>query len=88
MIQAVSDDVIVRPIYASKVGSIFLAGNVAKEDRDRYGLVISIGPDARIPGLKVGDKILWQAREGREIEYQDIKLMVVQKKWLKAILED
>ena len=89
MIQAVADDVIVEPIYQQKIGLIIIPDTASNQNRMRHGIVVSIGPESSLRRrMKVGDKILWQDGEGRDIEAEGKKLMVVHAKWISAIMED
>jgi co-chaperonin GroES (HSP10) len=72
MLQALRNEVIVKPIYVKQQGLIVIPQGALKfkqYDAEVYGLVESVGP--RYPyELKAGDLIIFERHEGTRIKYQ------------------
>lgn len=90
MLEAMRDEVIVRPIYEEKRGTIIIPES-AKQFKQYhgsiYGIVMSVGPDwkKKVPEeLKPGDKVVWVRHEGKKC-YEDGQLyFVLSRRWVIA----
>ncbi len=88
MLQAMRDEVIVRPIYETKTKSGLIipegAGQYKLYHGSIYGYAISIGPDfpKMFKSLKPGDKVIWRRHEGRKV-YENRELyFTIKSRWI------
>ena len=89
LLQALGDNVIVKPVYDEKVKGIIIpeiALKFKKYDGQVYGEVHSVGPKvtlrfAREP-IKPGDKLIWVRHEGKRVEYEGQEYFKVASKWI------
>ncbi|MDD5355069.1 MAG: hypothetical protein PHY56_00805 [Candidatus Omnitrophica bacterium] len=103
MLQAIKDNVIVKPVYQEKVGNIILPGlskfgkNSGKGEFQLYhgfiyGVVESVGKDYKetFEGrlLQAGDKIIWQRHEGKPFLYNRETYLKLKSKWVLAVLNN
>ena len=85
MIQAMRDEVIVRPVYQDNVGKIVIPegstfgkntghGQFRLYDGFIYGIVESVGPRYKETfngqPLRPGHKVIWRRHEGKRLLYQ------------------
>ena len=88
MLQAMRDEVIVRPFYETKTKSGLIIPAKALEYKQYhggvFGEVISIGPKfpKMFEDLKVGDKLLWRRHEGKKIMFEGEKFFAVRSRWV------
>ena len=100
MLQALRDDVIVKPVYQERIGKLFIPGalrfgkNSGRGEFQLYhgfiyGVVEAIGAnykDQTFDGefLQVGDKILWVRHEGQKFNYQGQEYIRLKSRWVQA----
>jgi len=88
MLQAMRDEVIVRPIYETKTKSGLIIPEGARQYRQYhgsiYGDVISIGPDfpKMFKDLKPGDQLIWRRHEGKRIIFEGELFFAVRSRWV------
>lgn len=100
MFQALRDDVIVKPVYEDKVGSIYIPefstfgknsgkGKFRLYDGFIFGIVISVGPRYKntFNGrlLQEGDRIIWTRHEGKKLDKEHI---VLKNKHVLAVIQN
>ena len=86
MLQALRDEIIVKPVYEERKSIISIPQSALKfrqYDGQVYGEVISAGPKHKL-GVIPGDKINWQRHEGKKITYQGQIYFVVKQRWVMA----
>jgi len=104
MLRALRDEVIVKPIYEDKVGSIIIPEFLRKSKKDAghgeyrqyhgfvYGVVESVGPRYKntFQGrqLQKGDKVLWRRHEGQRIYVEGQEFILLKEKWVEAVYEE
>ena len=90
MLQALRDNVIVKPIYEEQKGSIIIpkSAEVFKQYHGFVmGEVVSIGKKYPYP-LKAGDRVLWRRHEGKKV-YEDGQLyFVLKERWVESIISN
>ena len=90
MLQALKDNVIVRPIYEERKGNIIIPEG-AKVFKQYHGFVVgevvSVGKRYPYP-LKAGDRVLWRRHEGKKV-FEDGKLyFVLKERWVEAVYHE
>lgn len=96
MLQALKDNIIVKPFYKKRISNLFIPETAVKfkqYDGFVYGEVMSIGRkfEIRFAGtqLKVGDKVLWRRHEGVPIHHEGERYLKLKGKWIDGkIIED
>jgi co-chaperonin GroES (HSP10) len=84
MLQALRDEVIVRPFYEEKKSDIIIpqtAGKYKQYDGRVFGKVISVGPKHKL-GVQAGDKICWVRHEGKKILYEGQIYFAIRERWI------
>ena len=86
MIQALKDNLIIKPLYEEKKNSIFIPQTAINYKRNKgnvLGLVISIGKDSQYKdSLSPGDNISYQRGEGIKFTYQGETYYKLKAKWV------
>jgi co-chaperonin GroES (HSP10) len=99
--QAIQDNIIVKPVYQDKIGNIIIPG-VSKFGKNCgmstfqlyegfiYGIVQSVGKGYKetFEGrrLQPGDKIIWQRHEGKKFFYDREEYIKLSGKWVQAVI--
>lgn len=87
MLQALRNEIIVRPIYEEKTRSGIIVPQWARQYKLYHGSivgeVISVGPDSKFKDeIKVGDKIYWRRHEGKKVWYERKLYFAVKERWV------
>lgn len=89
MLQALGDNIIVKPVYEKKISSLFIpetAVQFKKYEGFVYGDVISVGPKVCLKfernSLVPGDKVIWQRHEGLAFKFEGEEYLKVKSKWI------
>jgi len=73
-LRAVRDVVVVRILYADKIGEFYIPDKAKQYSGKFTGEVIAIGSEYPDKSLKVGDKILSVRHEGVPVDYRGERL--------------
>jgi co-chaperonin GroES (HSP10) len=87
MLQALRNEVIVKPVFEEHKGLIEIPKSALEYKQyygEVFGEVVSIGEDYPYGKLKIGDKIIFQRHEGKRIEVDGEKYLVLKEKWVMA----
>jgi len=87
-IKPFEDRVLVEPeeIEESKTKSGLIIPDTAKE-KPRTGKVIEVGTDEELAeNIKVGDRIVFAKFTGEEVEFEDIKYLIVSRSDILAVI--
>ena len=92
MLQALRAEIIVKPQYEEKRGTIIIPES-AREFKLYHGSIsgeiISIGPKSQFRDeVKPGDKILWVRHEGKPILFEGVKYFAVKERWIMGRSEE
>ena len=86
MLQALRAEIIVKPIYEEKRGTIIIPESVRQfklYHGSIVGEVISLGPASKFKGeVKPGDKIYWQRHEGRKVFENRQLYFTIRERWI------
>lgn len=86
MIQALKDNLIIKPLYEEKKNSILIPQTAINYKRNKgnvLGLVISIGKDYKHKDLlNPGDRISYQRGEGIKFIYQGETYLKLKARWV------
>jgi hypothetical protein len=103
MLQALRDEVIVKPVYQDKVGCIEIPegsrfGKNSGHGQFRlyhgfiYGHIISVGPKYKetFDGriLQSGDKVIWTRNEGKRLFWDRQEYLLLKSKHVLATIKD
>jgi co-chaperonin GroES (HSP10) len=89
MIQALRDNIIVRPIFQEHKGLVEIpkdAQEFKQYHGEVFGEVVAIGKGYKYE-LEIGDKIIWQRHEGKPIIVDKEKYLVLKSKWVLAVIK-
>lgn len=92
MLQAMRNEIIVRPVYEEVTrGGIIVPVNARQHKLYHgsiYGIVISVGPKSKFKeDIKPGDKIYWRKHEGKKV-YEDRELyFAIRERWIEGKVE-
>lgn len=86
MIQAVNDDIIVRPVFKEGIGAILLPDQAKPQEGEFYGTVVSVGPLFQ-EEIKPGQKVLFTRHEGFKLEAEET-LLRLRPSWVLGVLEE
>ena len=83
-IQALKDNLIVKPLYKKTEGSIIIPDSAVKHkqyDMSAYGLVVSVGKEYKYE-IKAGDVIAFQKHEGKRFTYEGETYLMMKSRWV------
>ena len=84
MLQALRDEIIVRPIFEKHKGLVIIPQSAKKYkqyDGQVFGEVLSVGLRHKL-GVQAGDRICWMRHEGKKIVYQGNVYFAVRERWV------
>lgn len=98
MLQALQDNVIVKPVYQNKISNIIIPdGSRFGKNSGRgefqlyhgfiYGIIESVGKDYKYE-LQVGDKLIFQRHEGKRFLYQGEEYLKLKSRWVLAQMDE
>ena len=87
MVETTYDNVMVKMIHETAINTIFIPESAQSYHGKFYGIVRSLGKDNKL-NIKVGDRVLFERHEGREICIDDEKLIVLRPDYLLAKVEE
>ncbi len=88
ILQALRDDVIVKPLYETKKSAIIIpqsAVKYKKYDGQVRAEVISVGKNYPYDELKQGDRIVFQKEEGVKFVYQGETYLKLKSRWVQCL---
>ena len=85
MLKAARDVIIVRIVYASKMGGIHIPDQSKKALCDFHGEVVSIGDDCPFKNdLKIGDTVKFWRHEGVPVDFEGERLWALKSEYVVA----
>jgi co-chaperonin GroES (HSP10) len=83
-LQALRDEIIVRPVYEKQKGLVIIPKSAIKfkqYDGQVFGEVLSVGKRHKL-GVKIGDIISWVRHEGKKIIHQGQVYFAIRERWI------
>lgn len=84
MIQALRDEIIIKPVFEERKGLIVIPQSAKKfkqYDGQVFGEVLSVGPKHKLE-TQAGDRIIFQRHEGKRFIYQGQVYFAVRQRWV------
>jgi len=83
MLETPYDNILVKMEHEEKTGNIFIPEEAQSYYGEFYGIVAYVGKESKAP-LKEGDRILFERHEGKTVEVDGEKLIVLRPDYILA----